>query len=255
MNYGKTDIRICADYDDLGAQSAAAVAAALRAVADRQEVVRAVFAAGESQGSFLTALAEVPDIPWDRIDCFNIDDFWDPRMPREYSCSYQTCTQLYDRVVPRRVNLVDFAAADPQAEARRFEDLLRETPVDILCQGIGTSGHLALDEPWVSEFDDPRWVRVVALAEQSKIQLRDDPNFRGLGYIPEHGICMTIPAIVAAREVFTIVPLGLKKPILTRLAATSGPTPELPASILHATPGTLFVDRDSCPDAWLEGSA
>ena len=126
---------------------------------------------------------------------------------------------------------------------------MQEKPVDILCQGIGTSGHLALNEPGDSDFDDERWVRVVTLVEQSKIQLRDDPNFRALGYIPDKGISMTIPAMLKAPHVYTMVPLALKKPILTRLLQTAEPSTELPASIISTVAGLLFVDRDSCPDS------
>ena len=53
--------------------------------------------------------------------------------------------------------------------------------IDILCQGIGTSGHLALNEPFDIDFGEKSWVRVVKLVEQSKIQLADDPNFKALG--------------------------------------------------------------------------
>ena len=63
---------------------------------------------------------------------------------------------------------------------------------------------------------------------------------------------MTIPAILSARTIFTIVPLGLKREILTRLLATPTPTEDLPASILSTVEGTLFVDRDSAPPALLD---
>ncbi len=249
--YGRTKITLCDDYADLGRRSAAAVANDLRALLGRKDTVRAVFAAGESQGSFLEALSREPGIDWERVDCFNIDDFWDVRMPVEFTCGRQTCRQLYDRIRARSVNLVRFDAPDPQAEAARFEALLRAAPIDLLSQGIGTSGHLALNEPNDTDFADSRWVRVVEVCEQSKRQLRADPNFQALGYIPEKGITMTIPAIVAVPRIYTIVPLGLKKPILTRLATFAQPSEDLPASILVQTPGELFVDRDSCPDAWL----
>jgi hypothetical protein len=45
-----------------------------------------------------------------------------------------------------------------------------------------------------------------------------------------------------------MVPLALKKPILTRLLQTPAPTPELPASILSTAVSRLLVDRDSCTD-------
>ena len=135
-------------------------------------------------------------------------------------------------------------------EAARFEKIIRDAgPMDVLCQGIGTSGHIALNEPFDANFDDPAWVRVVNIAAQSKRQLMEDPNFKALGYIPDHGITMTIPAILSARHLITIVPLSLKRPILTRLFSTTVPTTALPASILSRRSGTIFVDRNSCPEA------
>lgn len=250
MLYGKTRIIICQDNADLGRRSAMLVAAKLREISAQKKVVRAVFAAGESQSSFLTALSLETGIPWNRIDCFNIDDFWDTRMPREFTCGFQTSIQLYDKVNPRSVNLVKYNTSDPEAEIQRFSNLIREQPIDVLSQGIGTSGHLALNEPEISNFNDPMWVRLVDVADQSKRQLREDPNFKALGYIPDKGITLTIPAILSAMHCITIVPLALKKPILTMLAKLREPIKELPASVLLQKDGDLFVDNDSCPDEW-----
>lgn len=249
--YGKTRVTVCHDEDSLGKTAAAEVAGALRAALSRQDEVRIMFAAGESQTAFLRSLAREPGIEWTRVVCFNVDDFWDVRMPREFTCGAQTMRELYRVVDPKAVNLVRFDATDPGAECLRFERLLRERPIDILCQGIGTSGHLALSEPDQCSFNDDRWVRLVELVPQSKKQLIADPNFKALGYIPEKGITMTIPAMLAAAQVYTIVPLALKKPIMTRFAATMAPAESLPASILLTKEGRLFVDRDSCPDVWL----
>jgi glucosamine-6-phosphate deaminase len=254
-HYGQTRIIVCTGEHDLGASAAAAVGARMRELLAGHQEIRMVFAAGESQITFLAALCQQPGLDWRRVVCFNMDDFWDPRMPEQFTCGHQTQTQLYEKVRPKQFHLVGFNAADPEAEARRFAGLLsRAGAIDILCQGIGTSGHLALNEPGTTDFDDRELVRVVDLAEQSKRQLRDDPNFKGLGYIPGKGITMTIPALLAAANVFTMVPLALKREILTRMMAISEPTTELPATILHRTPGELYVDRDSCPRLLLEES-
>ena len=85
------------------------------------------------------------------------------------------------------------------------------------------------------------------VAEQSRKQLAADPNFRDLPQIPAKGITMTIPAMLTAKHVFTIVPLALKRAIVTRLLATPEPTEDLPASILSTVEGKLFLDRNSCP--------
>ena len=248
MRYGKTTVVVCKDAAELGRRAASDVAAAIRELHRRQEEIRIVFAAGESQITFLDALAAERNVEWGRIVCFNMDDFYDRDMPEEFTCGHQTRKQLYDKVGPRRNYVVGFNAPDPEKEAKRFESVLRkEGPIDILCQGIGTSGHLALNEPYDTKFQDKSWVRVVNLAEQSKIQLRDDPNFKALGYIPSKGITMTIPFLISAKRVYTMVPLGLKRPILERLFALQQPSEALPASILLQVEGTLYMDRDSCP--------
>lgn len=248
--YGKTKIVISADNAALGRDAASVVAAQMRLLLKNQDTIRVVFAAGESQSSFLNALAVEKDIGWESVVCFNIDDFWDIRIPEQFTCGYQTTKELYRKIKAKSVNLVHFNATDPEAECRRFEKLLKEKPIDILCQGIGTSGHLALNEPFDADFNDKMWVRLIEVADQSKKQLREDPNFKELGYIPERGITMTIPAILSAKYCYTMVPLALKKPIMTRLAGIAEPSSMLPASILLNKDGILFVDGDSCPDCW-----
>ncbi len=249
MYYGKTRIVLCKDEAELGRRAASDVAAKIGEVLAGQEEIRIVFAAGESQNTFLDALAAEKGIEWRRIVCFNMDDFYDTAMPEEFTCGHQTRRQLYDKVGPKRFHVVRYNAPDPHEEAMRLAGVLRaEGGIDILCQGIGTSGHLALNEPFDTDFREVSLVKVVSLAEQSKIQLRDDPNFKALGYIPSRGITMTIPALMSAKHIFTMVPLALKRPILTRLFALEAPTKALPASILLQAAGTLYIDRNSCPE-------
>jgi glucosamine-6-phosphate deaminase len=250
MNYGKTEVVVCEDEGDLGTRSAQAVSAKMRELLSSKNQINVILAAGESQITFLDALAQENEIDWGRVVCFNMDDLWDLDIPERYTCGYQTRIQLYDKVHPKEFHLVRCNAPNPDEEAKRFEHLLHSLgTIDILCQGIGTSGHLALNEPFETDFKDPAWVKVVALAEQSKRQLIEDPNFKELGYIPDKGITMTIPALLSAKNVYTMVPLGLKRDILTKLFETKEPTTSLPASILTVHKGTLFVDRNSCPSA------
>lgn len=253
MKYGRTEIVLCQDATDLGRRAAQDVAAVMRDLLTRRDEIRMVLAAGESQLTFLEALTQQLDVPWDRVVCFNMDDFWDPNMDKVFSCAVQTQNQLYDKVYPKAYHVVDCAAPNADAEARRFAALIKQSmPFDILCQGIGTSGHLAFNEPGATDFNDPILVKVVDIAEQSIRQLRDDPNFKDLGYIPNRGITMTIPALFSAQHIFTMVPLGLKREILTRVLSTPQPDENLPASILSQYPGKLYVDRDSCPSSLLD---
>jgi hypothetical protein len=56
--YGKTKVVISADNAALGRDSASMVAMQMRELLKKQNVIRMVFAAGESQSTFLNALKE-----------------------------------------------------------------------------------------------------------------------------------------------------------------------------------------------------
>ena len=58
MRYGKTKITICKDEFDLGDRASAAIAATMRELLGHQEEIRMILAAGESQITFLDALAK-----------------------------------------------------------------------------------------------------------------------------------------------------------------------------------------------------
>lgn len=248
MMYGKTRVELCRDADDLGRRAAAAAGAKMRELLAAQDDLRMIVAGGESQIAFFNALAAEADIDWSRVTTFNMDEFACPGMPEQFTVGYQARSQVFDRVRPARVCQIDPDAPDANAEAQRYERLLRDAgPVDILCQGIGTSGHLAFNEPGPTRFGDPRWVRVLNICEQSKRQLMIDPNFMDFGRIPDVAITMTIPALMSARWKFTIVPLAVKRPIMTRVLATPQPDEAIPASIIAAHEGVLYIDRESCP--------
>ena len=68
-NYGKTEIKICNDYEDLGKKSASEVATILKELLVQKKEVRAVFAAGESQATFLNHLSKQSGIDWKRVVC------------------------------------------------------------------------------------------------------------------------------------------------------------------------------------------
>jgi len=248
MNYGKTRIVVCEDEFELGEKAASAVTETMLRLFKVKKDVNVVFAAGESQTFFYGALIRRTDIDWDRVNCFNMDEFWDRRMPEKFTCGFQIRRQLYSKVIPKSAHSIRSNAIDPHEEARRYESIIRNnSSMDILCQGIGTSGHLALNEPGQTNFNDKSWVRVVDIAPRSKSQLENDPNFRGLGYVPDKGITMTIPALLSAKFIFTIVPYALKRDIIERMLSVKEPDPSLPASILRTVEGTLFLDRNSCP--------
>jgi glucosamine-6-phosphate deaminase len=131
------------------------------------------------------------------------------------------------------------------AACRGYELLLRAHPIDLCCLGIGENGHIAFNEPSASDFDDPVWVRRIALRETSRRQQVGEGHFMSLSEVPTHAITLTIPALRSARKMLCIVPEDRKAKAVH--GTLLGPiSPNCPASILRETPhAVLFLDRES----------
>ena len=105
MHYGKTLVDVAADAAELGERAASAIATVMRERLAQADEVRMILAGGESQTAFLERLAVEPDLDWQRVACFNMDDFWDLRLPQEYSVGQFTITKLYEKVRPKATHL------------------------------------------------------------------------------------------------------------------------------------------------------
>ena len=123
--------------------------------------------------------------------------------------------------------------------------LLRDHPVDVCALGYGENGHLAFNDPPFADFEDPVWAKTIKLAEASRRQQVGEGHFATLNDVPTHAITLTIPALLSARVVLSIVPEARKAEAVHR--AMTGPVDvECPGSILRRTAHAhLFLDRDS----------
>jgi glucosamine-6-phosphate deaminase len=89
------------------------------------------------------------------------------------------------------------------------------------------------------------WVKVVRLDEVSRQQQVNEGHFASLQEVPTHAVTLTIPALLAAKQVLAIVPEARKAEAVSR--ALEGPiSTDCPASILRQTSHAhLFLDADS----------
>lgn len=228
----------------LGQAAAGDVAAALRDALRTKDNVRVVFASAPSQDDMLDALASEPDIDWSRVTALHMDEYvgLPPGAPERFGTYLER--RLFDHVRPGRVELID---ADRDDEASRYAGLLAEAPIDIVCLGIGENGHIAFNDPDVADFADPRLVKVVELAERSRVQQVNDGCFASISAVPTHAVTLTIPALTSGRRLFCVVPGATKRDAVRE--ALDGPIGEAcPASVLRRHPDcTLYLDADSAP--------
>jgi len=138
---------------------------------------------------------------------------------------------------------------DADAEAHRYEALLRAHPLDLCCCGIGENGHLAFNDPPVADLADPLPVKVVTLDSVCRRQQVDDGAFAIVAEVPPRAVTLTIPRLLDADRLFCVVP-GAAKREAVRRALTDPIGAACPATALRTHPRcVLYLDRESAPGA------
>ena len=204
-----------------------------------------IFAASPSQNEVLAALANDPQIPWNRVNAYHMDEYigLSPDAPQGFGNFLRE--HMFGLAPFASVNYIDSAATDPQAECDRYSTLLQENPVDIVVMGIGENGHIAFNDPPVADFNDPHLVKIVALDPVCRQQQVNDGCFEALEQVPTHALTLTVPTLMAAKYHFCIVPAPTKAKAVK--ATVRGPIREVcPATCLrNRSNAVLYLDPDS----------
>lgn len=246
------EIKILPSREEMGKIAAKDVAEAINRFQKQKGEVNIVFAAAPSQNEFLAYLIKNKKIDWSKVNCFHLDEYVD--LPRHHPNTFEVYLKehIFDFVRPRRIYFFKALKGEPEEIAAQYARLLQKNRIDIACLGIGENGHIAFCEPG-SDFHDPETIRLITLDERSVRQqykdYQDHPNpqarYSSLAAVPRRAFTMTIPAILRAKEIYTIVPGPQKAPAVKKMWA--GPiSPACPASALRLHPAVkIYLDKDS----------
>lgn len=180
--------------------------------------------------------ARHPDLS-DR-DVFLLDEFLGLPPGHPARCDTmieQDFVSLLDQ--PPRLHVLDPDATDLAAELIRYEMDVESAPVDLVMLGLGTNGHVALNEPGSTPEDR---ARVVDLHPTTIAGLATSANPP-----PTQGATLGLGNILDGAEVWLLVSGSGKAEVLA--AAMEGPIgPEVPASYLRTHPNAVvFADEEA----------
>ena len=192
------EIHIYQDKEELGKASAKFVTEKLNDAIHENGKANLILATGASQFEFLENLQK-QNIEWNKITVFHLDEY--KGISENHPASFRNYLKdrILDKVKPKQVYYLNGDEKDIESETRRYENLLKEHPVDIACIGIGENGHIAFNDPPVADFNDPRLVKVVELDDACRKQQLGEGWFPTFDDVPTHALTLTIPAIMNSK--------------------------------------------------------
>lgn len=244
---GAADVQVFDSRSAMGDAAAHAVANLIQSVANTKGDVRMIFAAAPSQSDMLQTLTRMPDIPWERVTVFHMDDYVGLPADAPQRFANWLDSHFFSKVELGEVHRIP-SSGTAEDICRNYSTSLAEAPIDIVCLGIGVNGHIAFNDPPVADFNDPQAVKVVELDQVCRQQQVDDDCFNSIEDVPSHAITLTIPRLLAADALFCVVPGAYKRDAVK--ATLAGPiSTDCPASILRTHPNcTVFLDPEADPN-------
>jgi len=205
FNKENLSVKIYPNKDEMGEAAAIYVAEKLNNEIAAKGFANLILATGASQFSFLEHL-QLQQIDWKKITVFHLDEY--KGMPVSHPASFRKYLKerILNKVQPKKVYYLEGDAEDIDAEVTRYENLLKQHPIDMACIGIGENGHIAFNDPPVADFNDPKLVKVVELDEACRKQQLGEGWFTSFDDVPTHALSLTISAILACKRISCVVP-------------------------------------------------
>lgn len=180
------------------------------------------------------------DLDFTDMTSINLDEYVGLAPDNVQSYHYFMQEHLF-KFKPFKASYVpDGLAKDVQAECDRYNQLIKDNPIDLQVLGIGQNGHIAFNEPG-TPFDSV--THEVDLTE-STIQA-NSRFFDSIDEVPKSAICMGISNIMTAKEILLIAK-GKNKAQAVKDMLEGPITEAVPASVLQKHPHvTVVLDQNA----------
>lgn len=231
--------------EELGDFAARDVSSYLSKLIAAQGSAAVILATGNSQITFLKKLVALEEVDWSKVTLFHMDEYLGIDATHKASFRKYLRERVETLVHPRAFHFIEGDASLPVDELERYEGWLRAQPIDLCCLGVGENGHLAFNDPPVANFEDRKFIKLVKLDDDCKMQQVREGHFPSLEAVPPYAFTLTIPALCSAKKMVCISPEKRKAAPIK--AALQGPiSTACPASFLRKQGhGMLLLDEDS----------
>ena len=164
-----------------------------------------ILATGTSQFETIQQLISDPEIQWDRVQMFHLDEYIGLSITHKASFRHYL-NERFIYLVPtlKKGHLIN-GELDPVQECARLAELILQNPIDVALVGIGENGHLAFNDP-PADFDTEKPYIVVDLDEACRAQQMGEGWFETMNDVPKQAISMSIKQIMKSVHIVCSVP-------------------------------------------------
>ncbi|MDR2559433.1 MAG: glucosamine-6-phosphate deaminase [Oscillospiraceae bacterium] len=160
----------------------------------------------------------------------NLDEYCGlaPGNPQSYR--YFMNENLFSNININQANthIPDGTAANPDAEAERYEELIRSLGgIDLQLLGMGHNGHIGFNEPDEEFAADTHRVYLAEQTIKANSRFFESPE-----EVPTSAVTMGIKTIMQAKKIIVIAS-GSEKTNILKKALYGAITPRVPASVLQ----------------------
>lgn len=242
--FSNMDVNVFPTRESMGCKAGEDVEKQIIQLLKKKKIIRMIFAAAPSQNELLDYLKKSDKIEWERIVAFHMDEYVGLSDSDSRSFSTYLNNHIFKLVNFKEVNLID-GKASISSEIERYSSLINESPIDIVCLGIGENGHIAFNDPPVADFEDKETLKRVELDLRCRIQQVNEKCFDTLDDVPKEAFTLSIPVLFNADYLFCVAPGASKHNAVTN-ALNGSVCTKCPASILQTHSNCKFYfDKDS----------
>lgn len=217
---------------------------AIKSLLREQKQVTILMQAVPAKQEFCEDLFREPDLDWTRVVFLFTNEF--SGLPEN---AIQNSGTLMSRFLSKgkkfkEIFFMNDYAQELTDDCRRYEKILKKNPVDIACIDIGGDGHIAFNEPNRVDIDDKESIRRIELSDIIRQYFVNEKLFANFSKVPEHGITLTIPAIMKAKIINCTVSSRIKVSQLERALKDriSNAHPASPLRNHHSA--TIYLDSE-----------
>jgi glucosamine-6-phosphate deaminase len=245
---GNLKIEVYGSRKAAGEAAAHAAGESLRQLAKQRAMVGVIFATGASQLETLHALTAIPDLPWDHVAGFHMDEYVGLQANHPASFRRYLRENLTSQVHLAEFHEIDGTVPDPELLCRDYAAALRSRDPQLCLLGIGENGHLAFNDPAEADFSDPVDMKIVLLDTVCRQQQVAEGWFSSVEEVPPRAMTLTIPTLLRVPKLIASVP-GSRKARIVKRTLTEPISTACPATIFRTHPDvTVYLDPDSAAE-------